>query len=172
MSRSEPVAIQLAVAEAYGVAERLLEEEGRLPLFAVFHRGERDAPVVAVLRLPVNDEAAALEALREDASSIASGHQASAVTLGGGGLLARGAEEAEARAIWQGLRTGTLESLADVPGARPALLLEHHRPLSVTRAAFPLWSNGLGAQQLFLQTEPAAEAEPFAGIRFFAVPGA
>lgn len=167
MSRPEPIAIQLALAEGFAVAERLLAEEGRVPLFALFHRAEREPPVVAVLRTTVDDDAAALAALREDAPAIAEGHAAQAVTLGGAGVVVRFGDGPEAEAIWQGLRSGTLESLCDVPGARGVLLLEHHRRSSVTRAAFPLWSHGLGAQQLFTQTLPAAEAQPFAGLRFF-----
>ncbi len=167
MPRPEPIAIQLAIAEAFTVAERLLAEEGRVPLFVLFHRGERVAPVVAVLHVPVSDEATALAALRDDAPAIARGHGAQAVTLGGAGVVARVGDGPEAEAIWQGLRAGTLDSLSDVPGARHVLLLEHHKRASVTRAAFPLWSHGLGAQQLFAHTTPASEAEPFAGVRFF-----
>lgn len=170
MPRPEPIVIQLALAEAHAVAERLFEEEGRVPLFALFHRSEREAPVVAVLRLPASDESTALVALRDDAPAIARGHAAQAVTLGGAGVVARVGDGPEAEAIWQGLRGGTLDSLSDVPGARHALLLEHHTRTSFTRAAFPLWSNGLGAQQLFAQTLPAAEAAPYGGIRFF-LPG-
>lgn len=168
MPRPEPIAIQLALAEAYAVAERLLEEEGRVPLFALFHRGERDAPLVAVLRLPASDEQTALAAVRDDAPAIAQGHGAQAVTLGGGGVVVRFGDGPEVEAVWQGLRGGTLDSLSDVPGARHALLLEHHTRASITRAAFPLWSHGLGAQQLFTHTVPTAEAQPYGGIRFFA----
>ena len=167
MSHAEPITVQLALSAAHGVATRLLAEEGRVPLFALFHRGERAKPLVAVLRWPASDEATALAALRDDAPAIARGHDATAVTLGGAGMLARGADSREARAIWQGLRAGTLDNLSDVPGARPVLLLEHHTPSSLTRAAFPLYGSGLGAQQLFAQTYAAAAAEPFAGIRFF-----
>jgi hypothetical protein len=170
MSRPEPIAIQLALIEAYAAAERLLAEEGRVPLFALFHRAEREPPVLAVLRGRVGDDATALEALREDAPAIARGHQAQAVTLGGAGVLVRVADGPAAEVIWQGLRSGTLDSLSDAPGARHVLLLEHHRRSSVTRAAFPLWSHGLGAQQLFAHTVSAAEAEPFAGLRFFPAP--
>ena len=167
MTRPEPIAIQLALAEAHAVAERLFAEEGRVPLFALFHRGERETPVVAVLRLPANDEPTALAALRDDAPAIAHGHAAQAVTLGGAGVVARFGDGPEVEAIWQGLRGGTLDALSDVPGARHALLLEHHTRASITRAAFPLWSHGLGAQQLFAQTLATAEATPYGGIRFF-----
>ena len=167
MSRPEPIAIQLALAEAHAVAERLLEQEGRVPLFALFHRGERETPVLAVLRYPASDEQTALAALRDDAPAIALGHGAQAVTLGGGGVVARFGDGPEVEAIWQGLRAGTLDSLSDAPSARHALLLEHHMRSSITRAAFPLWSHGLGPQQLFSQTLPTAEAQPYGGIRFF-----
>jgi hypothetical protein len=118
MPPTEPIAIQLALAEAHAVAEQLLADEGEMPLFVVFHRGQREPPLVAVLRRPTNDEDVAVASLREDAPAIARGHGAAAVTLGGAGVMARGADGDEASAVWQGLRAGTLASLREVPGSR------------------------------------------------------